>query len=118
MTVRGHLVGVEGITVADEPATPAEKASHACGRPAPLMRETWPDGRTYLVCTAEGPQAAAGNVGVTLPPGQVYVLGDNRANSLDSRSPQIGPVAAGQIVGPAVYLYRLDDLPRGSTRLD
>lgn len=41
-----------------------------------------------------------GNVDVTVPEGQVFVSGDNRANSLDSRS--FGPIPASAIVGKLV----------------
>jgi signal peptidase I len=40
---------------------------------------------------------------VTLAPGQFYVMGDNRANSSDSRA--WGPVTQGNIVGRAWLLY-------------
>jgi len=41
-----------------------------------------------------------GNVDITVPAGQVFVCGDNRANSLDSR--YFGPVPAHDIVGQLV----------------
>lgn len=41
-----------------------------------------------------------GNVDRTIPPNQVFVCGDNRINSFDSRS--FGPVSASKIVGKLV----------------
>ncbi|MCL2086614.1 MAG: signal peptidase I [Oscillospiraceae bacterium] len=40
---------------------------------------------------------------VVVPEDSVYVLGDNRMNSLDSRSPTVGTVNKNYIVGKAIY---------------
>lgn len=41
-----------------------------------------------------------GNIDITIQPGQVFVCGDNRTNSLDSRS--FGPISVDDIVGKLV----------------
>lgn len=48
----------------------------------------------------EAIQETIGEKDVTVPEGSLYVLGDNRANSLDSRS--FGPIDANDIVGKLV----------------
>lgn len=45
-----------------------------------------------------GPDAEA----LTVPAGMLFVLGDNRAVSLDSRSPRLGLIPEGELVGPVI----------------
>lgn len=48
---------------------------------------------------------------VTVPEDTVFVMGDNRAHSLDSRTSYIGPIARSEIVGHATYvIWPLDNI--------
>lgn len=47
------------------------------------------------------PQSTAGNVDITVPKGEIFVAGDNRGNSLDSRA--FGTIAAHDIVGQLTF---------------
>lgn len=51
---------------------------------------------------------------VTVPEDCVFVLGDNRNDSLDSRSPDLGMVEKGEVIGKAVLLM----IPGKTVELD
>lgn len=42
---------------------------------------------------------------ITIPPGEYFVMGDNRDNSLDSRNPTVGLVPSNLIIGKAMLSY-------------
>jgi signal peptidase I len=50
--------------------------------------------------------------GVTVPPDQLFVAGDNRANSLDSRAQKHGMVPMSNVIGRAAEIFLTEDLAR------
>ena len=72
-----------------------------------------PDG--FLV-DSEGPEKDSisntdGNVDLVVPSGEIYVVGDNRDNSMDSR--QFGPIKTKDVVGKlSLRIYPFDDFDK------
>jgi signal peptidase I len=74
----------------------------------PVFRETLPNGRTYDTID-EGPSPEDNYGPVTVPAGRVFLMGDNRDNSADSRVPTAeqglgGPVPWENIGGRAEFI--------------
>ncbi len=93
----------------DCPYMPEFRGLRADGTPVcrfPTFRETLPDGRQYD--TLDMTLTDRDNFGpVTVPPGYLFMMGDNRDNSLDSRVPPevggLGLVPWENIVGRAEF---------------
>jgi signal peptidase I len=68
-------------------------------------RETLPNGVSYetIDCLENGP---LDNTGVyTVPPGQFFMLGDNRDNSTDSRASSLGDVPFENLIGRVSLIF-------------
>ena len=118
-----RVIGLPGETVAMQGGDvyvngqklPRKKTAFASVSPAEglegeqVLFEESNHGRHYLVLT-HGSMADAEYPATKVPQDHVFVLGDNRSNSHDSR--QFGSVPIGDIVGPVQYVY----WPAGSWR--
>jgi signal peptidase I len=73
--------------------------------PVPMLLERLPEGREHMVLdlTSTG---SLDNTGVfEVPPGHIFAMGDNRDNSLDSRTENVGYVPVENLIGRAELLF-------------
>jgi signal peptidase I len=70
-----------------------------------VYRETLPDGISYATLALPNNGFNRNTPIYNVPPGQYFVLGDNRDNSSDSRMPSLGYIPLENIVGRAEIIY-------------
>ena len=86
----------------------------------PTMREVMPNGATYLIIKDREEYSVDNYPETLVPPGYVFLMGDNRNHSADSRVPMIsdglgGPVPLTDIGGRAEFVtFSLNGSQRGS----
>ncbi len=81
-------------------------------------RLTLPNGRSYVVLKSGETGMLDDTPAVTLGPGQLFVMGDNLDNSLDSRVPSaVGPVPRELVVGRAAVIFWSRDPARIGTEV-
>lgn len=101
----GQLV-VNGKPIAKEKARDAALAQpDGSSKSVASFIETLPNGVKHRVLDREPASLYDTTRPVTVPAGHVFVLGDNRDNSVDSRAAHIGPIPVDHIVGKLVLYF-------------
>ena len=68
-------------------------------------RETLPNGVSYYTLDLVDNGFADNTQVYTVPPGEYFMMGDNRDNSTDSRFSQVGPVPFENLIGKAQLIF-------------
>jgi signal peptidase I len=102
--VRGHDVSVNGKKL-ERDRVPAVSLAPLGGQLTGEVFEETNGGRRYRVMLAAEPAKGQDVAKATVPDGACFVLGDDRDNSKDSRSAELGFVPLGDVLGRVSYVH-------------
>jgi len=103
--VNDGLLYINGQPVKRERVEDFIENEEGAATPVKRWRETLPNGVSYLTLDLVDNGFADNTQVYTVPPGEYFMMGDNRDNSTDSRFSQVGTVPFENIVGRAQIIF-------------
>jgi signal peptidase I len=103
--MKGGLLYINGEPVKREDAGPYADPDGPRGFAYHRYIETLPNGRKHPIIEIGDNQQLDNTDVFTVPPGHYFAMGDNRDNSQDSRTREVGYVPAENLVGRAEFLF-------------
>ena len=102
-------VSVGSVDMKISPNSPCQLTVSTPSCPYPAFRETLPNGRSYLTIDQVAGGPGDDIAPVTIPAGRLFLMGDNRDDSLDSRftleQGGVGLVPVDRLVGRAAFAF-------------
>ncbi|MGH6943031.1 MAG: signal peptidase I [Geminicoccaceae bacterium] len=103
--VRNGILYINGEPVKREPLPDFYNDDGSAAGPIHEFRETLPSGKSYKVLDLVPHGALDNTLVYEVPPGHVFGMGDNRDNSLDSRTDNVGFIPVENLIGRAEILF-------------